>query len=150
MLAVRTLFVAVIAAAGVAAPLAAAAATPMESAAGRAILPPELPWSGKSRALIAPASDPWVTPAERSGLAETPRYDETIAWLRKLVAAAPQLRLLSLGKSPEGRDLWLVIASREGAASAAELRRNGRPTLFAQAGIHAGEIDGKDAGLMLL
>jgi Zinc carboxypeptidase len=115
-----------------------------------AILPPVAEWSGASRAHIVPATDPWITPAERSGLTETPRYEETVAWLRKLVAAAPELRLLSLGKSPEGRDLWLVIASREGANSAAELRANGRPTLFAQAGIHAGEIDGKDAGLMLL
>lgn len=150
MLAARTLIVAALAAVSAAGPSTAAAAAPAESAAARAILPPELPWHGKSRALMVPPSDPWATPAERSGLTETPRYDETVAWLRKLVAAAPQLRMLSLGKSPEGRDLWLVIASREGAASAAELRRNGRPTLFAQAGIHAGEIDGKDAGLMLL
>jgi hypothetical protein len=66
------------------------------------------------------------------------------------VAKAPNLTLLSLGKSPEGRDLWLVVASKEGAKTPQALRANGRPTLFAQAGIHAGEIDGKDAGMMLL
>jgi hypothetical protein len=58
--------------------------------------------------------------------------------------------LLSLGKSPEGRDLWLVVASAEGAQTPEALGASGKPILFAQAGIHSGEIDGKDAGLMLL
>ena len=115
-----------------------------------AILPPAPEYKGASRALIVPASDPWITPAERTQLKTTPRYDETVAYLRKLVAAAPQLKLVSLGKSGEGRDIWMVIASKEGASTAAALRKNGKPILFAQAGIHSGEIDGKDAGLMLL
>ena len=107
-------------------------------------------WNGKSRGLIAKPEDPWVTPSERTGLTGTPRYDETLAWLRSLVAAAPELSLQSLGKSEEGRDIWMVIASRERAFGSSELRRAGKPSLLAQAGIHAGEIDGKDAGLMLL
>ncbi len=113
-------------------------------------LPPPPPWSGESRSLVRPADDPWVTPAEKSDFVTTPSYDETVAWLRRLAAAAPQLRLVSLGKSGEGRELWMVVATAEGAGTPEELRRNGRPTLLAQAGIHAGEIDGKDAGLMLL
>ena len=115
-----------------------------------AVLPPELPWAGKSRVLVRPPDDPWATPAEKSGLRETPGYDATFAWLEKLVAANSELRMISLGKSPEGRDLWLIVASKERAFTPEALRATGKPTLFAQAGIHAGEIDGKDAGLMLL
>jgi hypothetical protein len=118
--------------------------------AGEAVLPPDVPWNGKSLGLAVPASDPWATPAEKTGLLRTPRYGETVDWLKKLVAAAPGLRLLSVGRSPEGRDLWMVVASREGAHTPEALAANGRPTLLAYAGIHAGEIDGKDAGLMLL
>jgi hypothetical protein len=114
------------------------------------ILPPAQPWNGASRALAVPANDAWITPSEASGFRTTPRYDETVAYLRRLVAAAPQLRMVSLGKSPEGRDLWLVIASKERAFTPDALRRTGKPALFAQASIHAGEMDGKDAGLMLL
>lgn len=113
-------------------------------------LPPSPEFKGASRALIVPASDPWVTPAEKTQLRTTPRYDETVAYLRRLVAAAPQLRMVSLGKSEEGREMWMVIASKERAFTPEALRRGGKPTVFAQAGIHAGEIDGKDAGLMLL
>ena len=113
-------------------------------------LPPAPAYRGASRALIVPASDPWITPAEKTQLKTTPRYDETVAYLRRLVAAAPQLRLVSLGKTGEGRDIWMVVASKEGASTAAALRKNNKPIVFAQAGIHSGEIDGKDAGLMLL
>jgi Zinc carboxypeptidase len=120
------------------------------SAASTPILPPLPPWSGATRSLIVPASDPWITPAERTGLKTTPSYDESVAWLQKLVAQAPQLKMVSLGRSDEGREVWMVIASKERAFTPAALRKTNKPIVFAQAGIHAGEIDGKDAGLMLL
>ncbi len=116
----------------------------------QAILPPELKWNGKSQSLIVARNDPWITPAEQSDFQRTPRYDETVKWLQRLVAAAPELKMISLGKSPEGRDLWMVVASKEKAFIPSALRATGKPVLLAQAGIHAGEIDGKDAGLMLL
>jgi Zinc carboxypeptidase len=113
-------------------------------------LPPLIPWNGASRALMVPATDPWVTPSERDQLRTTPRYDETIAYLKRLVAAAPQLKMIPIGKSDEGREIWMVIASKDRAFTPEALRRSGKPIVLAQAGIHAGEIDGKDAGLMLL
>jgi hypothetical protein len=114
------------------------------------ILPPLIPWNGASRALMVPATDPWVTPSEVTGLRTTPRYDETVAYLNRLVKASPNLKMVSLGKSAEGRDVWMVIVSKERAFTPEALRRTGKPVVFAQGGIHAGEIDGKDAGLMLL
>jgi len=120
--------------------LAAAAAQPSPV---EAPLPPAPAWSGASERLVAPASHPWLTPAEANGFATTPSYAETRAWLERLVASAPQLlRIEPFGRSSEGRELYAVVASR------GDGRR--RPALLAQAGIHAGEIDGKDAGLMLL
>lgn len=116
----------------------------------QAFLPPVAPWHGASERLAAAADDPWITPSEKTGLADTPGYDDTIAWLKKLSAAAPQIKLVVFGRTAEGRPLYAAVASKEGAADARTLRRNGRPTVLAQAGIHSGEIDGKDAGLMLL
>ena len=113
-------------------------------------LPPAQAWSGKSRALIVPAGDPWITPAEKSGFRASPSYAETVAWLKKLMAATPDLRMISIGRSPEGRDIWMVLASHDRLFTPEALARTGKPLLFAQAGIHAGEIDGKDAALMLL
>ena len=113
-------------------------------------LPPAIPWSGRSRQLIAKSDNPWITPAEKSNFQSTPSYEETVAYLRRLTSANPDLRMVSIGKSAEGRDIWMIIASREQFFTPEALQRSGKPILLAQAGIHAGEIDGKDAGLMLL
>ena len=132
-------------------PQADATTTPKFSEAARQpILPPLIPWNGKSRSLVVAKTDPWITPAEKNDFRTTPFYDEMTAWLKKLVAAAPQLKMISLGKSPEGRDIWMVIASGEKQFTPEALRKSGKPIILAQAGIHPGEIDGKDAGLMLL
>lgn len=120
------------------------------TSAQQAILPPAIPWNGKSRELVVPAGDPWITPSEKDGLRTTPRYDETVAYLKRLVAASPNLKMVSLGRSGEGRDVWMVIASKQRAFTPEAVKRAGKPVVLAQGGIHSGEIDGKDAGLMLL
>jgi hypothetical protein len=44
----------------------------------------------------------------------------------------------------------MISDSTEKNIDAASLKKSAKPILFAQAGIHSGEIDGKDAGMMLL
>src|SRR5262245_47352730 len=101
--------------------------------------------AGKS----APAD--WRTPVEESDYKTTPRYAETMAYVRRLAAAAPrQLRLETFGTSGEGRSLLIVVASRNGVFDPAALHRAGRPIVLVQNSIHAGEMDGKDASLALL
>ena len=90
------------------------------------------------------------TRAEKTGFQETSRYEETLEYCRQLAKQSPWLRLSSFGTSPEGRDLILLIASKDRAFDPASARKTGKPVVLIQAGIHAGEIDGKDAGLMLL
>jgi hypothetical protein len=122
-----------------------------ELQAGRtAILPPAIPWQGRSESLVAAKGDPWITPAEASDFMITPRYLETFEWLERLAKASPLLEMISIGRTPEGRDIKMVIASADKAFTPAALKSSGKPALFVQAGIHAGEIDGKDAALMLL
>lgn len=105
------------------------------------VLPPALPWSGASEKLIVAKGRSVDHAAEQAGFATTPRYAEVEAWLRRLDAASPLISLETFGRTGEGRDMVLVRASKGGA---------GKPVVLVQAGIHAGEIDGKDAGLMLL
>jgi murein tripeptide amidase MpaA len=129
-------------AAALAASLASpAAAQPPATITEPAPLPPVLPWHGASERLIVAPGDPWITPAEAANFETTPPYAETRRWLERLVAASPLVRIESFGRSAQGRDLYAVVASKPG-------RR--RPVVLVQAGIHSGEIDGKDAGLMLL
>ncbi|HEV8198693.1 MAG TPA: M14 family metallopeptidase [Candidatus Polarisedimenticolia bacterium] len=97
-----------------------------------------------------PGGSGWETAYEKSGYLETPRYRETIEYLRRLEKASPWIRVTSFGTSGEGRDLVLVIASKDKAFDPAAARKTGKAIVLLQAGIHAGEIDGKDAGMMLL
>ena len=116
----------------------------------QSILPPIEEWHGKSELLIANALNPWITTSEISDFATTPTYDETMSWLKKLANTSPFITMTSIGKSSEGRVIYMVTASTEKTVTAASLKKSGKPILLAQAGIHAGEIDGKDAGMMLL
>jgi hypothetical protein len=92
----------------------------------------------------------WQTDAEQTEYRETPRYSETIAFSKRLAAASPLIEFQSFGKSGEGRDLPLLIATRDGAFSPEIAKKRGKPVVLIQACIHAGEPDGKDAGLALL
>jgi hypothetical protein len=92
----------------------------------------------------------WQTTAEKTGYQKTSTYDEAIAYSKKLAAASGGLiTYTSYGKSGEGRDLPLLIAASDGAGSPKWARKAGKAVVLIQAGIHAGEIDGKDAGLAL-
>ena len=92
----------------------------------------------------------WLTPCERSGFIKTPRYNETMEYCRKLAKASPWIKVTSFGKSPEGRDLPLVIASKGKEFDPKKAAKSKKAILLIQNGIHAGEIEGKDACLMLL
>lgn len=108
-------------------------------------LPPPPPWSGPSERLVASTSDPWITPSETTGLKATPTYEQTISWLKKVDKQSPLVRMEAFGATPQGRKLMSVIISKDG-ASLEPLK----PVFLVQAGIHSGEIDGKDAMLMLI
>ncbi|HRH64966.1 MAG TPA: M14 family metallopeptidase [Bacteroidia bacterium] len=116
----------------------------------QSILPPAMEWHGASEAWIAKPGNPWITPTESSGFVSTPDYVQTIHWLEKLCAASPLLTMVSIGKSVDGRDIVMIIASMDKDISSAALKNTDKPLFLAQAGIHSGEIDGKDAGMMLL
>jgi murein tripeptide amidase MpaA len=109
-------------------------------------LPPAPAWDGASRSLIRRTTDPWATDFEKDPeLNFSPDYAATRAWFDRLDASSELIRIEEFGVSPEGRPIYAVIASKDGAAF-----DPAKPVLLIQAGIHPGEIDGKDAGMMLL
>jgi hypothetical protein len=100
--------------------------------------------------LTAHAAD-WTTPAEAAQFRTTPSYADTLAYLQRLQKAAPGvIHLETFGTTPEGRPMTVVIASGDGTFDPAAARAAHKPVVLVQAGIHPGEIEGKDAGLMLL
>jgi len=102
-------------------------------------------------ALGAAPSPALRTIAESSHYARTGRYDEVIRLCQAFAKSYPtQVRCERFGISPEGRPLLAIVASQDGTLDPAAARARRRPVVLAQAGIHAGEIEGKDAGFWLL
>ncbi|NOZ61417.1 MAG: M14 family metallopeptidase [Calditrichaeota bacterium] len=100
------------------------------------------------------ASSLWATElltrAEKSSYTETTRYAEVMDFLKNLQIKSTEIRVLPLTESTEGRTIPLVILGSPAPASPKELRRLGKPAIYIQANIHAGEVEGKEAMLMLM
>lgn len=92
----------------------------------------------------------WLTRAERTNFQETSRYVEDIDFCSRLEKASPFVRFISFGKSPEGRDLPLLIISRDKIFTPEQARQSDSAVILINNGIHAGEISGKEATYMLL
>jgi hypothetical protein len=92
----------------------------------------------------------WRTHAELTDYRETPSYDDTVAFARRLAHASSAIDYESFGHSGEGRELPLIIATETGAFTPEAAHAQGKAVVLIQACIHAGEPDGKDAGFALL
>ena len=92
----------------------------------------------------------WRTYAETTDYRETPRYDATIEYAKRLDRASSLVKYETFGKSGEGRDLPLLIATEGETFTPEPAKRAHKAVILIQACIHAGEPDGKDAGLALL
>jgi hypothetical protein len=106
------------------------------------------PAGGTAAESLAVAGDPGPTPAEQTGLEISPTWEETIAYLREVVATCAHVELSSFGYSVEGRPLPLVLV-RERGLDEAEAHYP-KPVVMIVAGIHSGEICGNDAIQLLL
>jgi dipeptidyl aminopeptidase/acylaminoacyl peptidase len=89
------------------------------------------------------------TVAERTDFQATSRHGDVLGFCEELARKAPVVRLTDMGTSGEGRKLPLVILADPPISSPAEAKRTGKLVVYAQANIHAGEVDGKEALQML-
>lgn len=92
----------------------------------------------------------WQTLAEQTDYRKTWNYADTIAFAQKLDKASDKIIYKSFGKSGEGRDLPLLIVSDGKITTPEQAKKSGKAIILIQAGIHSGEIDGKDAGFALV
>ena len=101
--------------------------------------------------LPALAAPPLTTVAEESGFTRTGRYAEVEVLCEAFAARYPTaVRCFDFGTTPQGRPMKALVASTSGALDPLAARRQGLPVVLVQGGIHAGEIDGKDAGFLAL
>ena len=84
-------------------------------------------------------SGPLVTTGESSHWERTGRYDEAVRLCHDFAASYPGVTCRSIGRTAEDREIVAV-----------EISRAKGPWIYVQGGIHAGEIEGKDAGFWFL
>jgi hypothetical protein len=91
-----------------------------------------------------------TTRAEATGYRQTSSYADVVGFLDSLRRLGAPVSLGRLAVSSQGRSVPYVVASRPLVAGPAEAAGSGKPVVYLQANIHAGEVEGKEAAQMLL
>jgi hypothetical protein len=91
-----------------------------------------------------------LTVAEASDFTATSRYVDVVEFIRKMQEQSPLIRVETMLVSPEGREVPLVIIGNPVPSSPLDLRNDDRLVVYIQGNIHAGEVEGKEASLMLI
>jgi hypothetical protein len=89
------------------------------------------------------------TRAERTRYEETSLHADVMAFVRELEARSKSCRVLEIGRSHEGREMPLLVLSNRGLFDPRAARESGLPVVLVINNIHAGEVEGKEASLIL-
>lgn len=95
------------------------------------------------------SSELLLTP-EKSSFVKTSTYSEVVSFLNEISKVSPNVRIVSMGKSLEGKDIPVAVLSRPAIASQEEARASGKLIVYIQGNIHAGEVEGKEVVMMLM
>lgn len=89
------------------------------------------------------------TTAEATDYAATSTYADVMSFIRGLQKLSPLLRVETLATTAEGRAVPLVVIGKPLPQDPLALRTEKRIAVYIEANIHAGEVEGKEASLML-
>jgi hypothetical protein len=89
------------------------------------------------------------TVAEKTDYKATSRHADVLNFCDELAKKSPLVRRLDVGKSREGRVLPMLVIADPAVAAPEEAAKSGKLVVMTFANIHAGEVDGKEAVLML-
>jgi len=90
-----------------------------------------------------------LTVAEKSGYETTANYADVQSFINELKKESKFIRVETIAKTTEGRDVPLLVIANPLPKSPADLVNDNRIVVYIQANIHAGEVEGKEASLML-
>lgn len=93
-------------------------------------------------------TDDLVLTPERSNYEKTSTHADVISFLNAIKTKSNNIKITSIGKSTGGKDIPLVILSKTGISTPAEAK--GKFVTYIQANIHGGEVEGKEAMMMMM
>jgi hypothetical protein len=92
----------------------------------------------------------WLTHFEKSSMTESPNYENTIKYFEKFQIKTPFVKIDTFGYSHQKRELKVVIVSKDKIFNPVEAKKKKKAIILIQNGIHPGEIEGKDACMLML
>ncbi len=95
-------------------------------------------------------SKQWLTHFEKSNQLESPDYENTLEYFQKFADSTPFVKIKTIGLTPQGRELKVIIVSKDKAFTPVQAKKTGKAIVLIQNGIHPGEVEGKDACMLLL
>jgi dipeptidyl-peptidase-4 len=93
--------------------------------------------------------DSLLTVAESSDYTQTSTSAQVIDLIERIKERSTIMRATEMGRTVEGKPIPLVILANPPVATIEEATQSGKPVCFIMANIHAGEVEGKEACLML-
>ena len=90
-----------------------------------------------------------ITP-ERSLFQKTSTYKDVVDFLEAIKKQSDKVYIFSMGKSLEGKDIPVAVLSNPIIKTPAEAKASGKAIIYIQGNIHAGEVEGKEAVMMLM
>jgi hypothetical protein len=90
-----------------------------------------------------------ITP-EKSNFEKTSTYGDVMNFINAIKTKSPYIQVTNIGKSPMGKEIPLVILSRPAISTPEQAKASGKFVTYIQANIHAGEVEGKEAVMMLM
>ncbi len=94
--------------------------------------------------------DELLTRAEKSLYQETSLSEDVSSFIRVLTESCSFASSETIGTTKEGRPLEIVIFSEPMLTNAQEAKETGKPVIYIQGNIHAGEVEGKETLLKIM
>jgi hypothetical protein len=90
-----------------------------------------------------------LTP-EKSNFIKTSTYADVMTFLDGMKSKSSNMHIISMGKSLEGKDIPVAILANPLIKTPEEAKASGKLVIYVQGNIHAGEVEGKEAVMMLM
>lgn len=87
---------------------------------------------------------------EKTNFEKTSTYADVVSFLNAIKLLSPYISLHHIGKSTSGLDIPMAVLANPMISNADQAKASGKPVVYIQANIHAGEVEGKEVAMMLM
>lgn len=87
---------------------------------------------------------------EKTNFEKTSTYADVMTFLNEIKQLSPYISLHTIGKSTLGMDIPMAVLANPMISNADQAKASGKPVVYIQANIHAGEVEGKEVAMMLM